>query len=241
MDDMVGVLDEGWSPLFQLDTVEHISFESVEQHYGHLLPDCKECKLDPLSVKGMSGEIKKMKKRRAVASCGWRAPEMQDLPKCIIEVAVLILRAHEEEKLPWPRMILEAIQTHIGKGSLEEMASCTDSALLFAPRGLETRPICNISPWYVAWDSARFKDMEPWREEWMTEAMHGGRSEHEIYEVSWEVALEKEMASLYEKIFSICSIDKKKVLRPDTIPSLSWSSATSQRPGAGACRPATIP
>ena len=97
--------------------------------------------------------INKMKKKRAVATDGWRVPEMCDLPAVLLEWATHLFRCHEAG-MEWPPAFETAIVSSPPKESESHDGTVAES--LFAPLPEATRPISNCVAFLSAWDIARY-------------------------------------------------------------------------------------
>ena len=92
----------------------------------------------------------------------------------------------------------------------EEGEEDVDPEYLFAPNADATRPITNLAAWFSLWSMVRYEHRTEWREQWLHKNMHGARTRHEIYHVSWRLALEIENKQLQGTDFSGASLDRKK-------------------------------
>ena len=52
--------------------------------------------------------------------------------------------------------------------------------------------------------------MTEWREQWLTPCMAGARKHHEIYDISWALALNLEYHTICQKFVAGISLDRKK-------------------------------
>ncbi len=80
--------------------------------------------------------------------------------------------------------------------------------------GSDTRPITNMSPWAVAWDSIRYDETQPIRDQF-PKSMHGARRGCERHGVSLDLALDIEEAHL--RALEMCGIIVDKAKFFDTL------------------------
>ena len=69
------------------------------------------------------------------------------------------------------------------------------------------RPINNASPWYSIYTSLRYEQMENWRNEVLPSSMHGARTGHGVWDVSFEHMLEMEAAVEKDQCLGALSLD----------------------------------
>ena len=116
-------------------------------------------------------------------------------------------------------MLSHALRVGVGRlpGGQTEETKVTNSEPADQPGGqqvageaLNNRPINNLSPLYCAYSGARFKHMASWRESWMDPSMHGARQGHEVFDTSWNLALQLEHAAVTNQHAAGISLDRKK-------------------------------
>jgi len=196
---------KAWHEIF--NQPEKGTFEEFVEKYEDCIRKAK-CEIGKLKVEKLKEAIDELNDDRAVASCGWRVPEMKLIPQVLLEPFAMLLEDIEEGG-DWPTFMGEIYTTMIEKEDDPDIMEV--AAENFAvPEPLGMRPINNFSPWYSAWSKVRFKEMAEWREEWMPEGMHGARDTHEALEVVYEHTLYMEKQTAEGKPAAAISLDWKK-------------------------------
>ena len=79
-----------------------------------------------------------------------------------------------------------------------------------ALRAFDMRPICNISPWSTIYSGLRFKHTQAWRESWLPASMAGARPKRDILDISLELTLEIDAATVNQTNLVGISLDRAK-------------------------------
>lgn len=201
---MHAALEKAWSPIFNVSDV--LDWQKFKERFGKYIKHA-ECELPQFQAEDLKKSFKRMNHYRSMASDEFTVPELRDLPLCILQLPAHNFRMHEAG-MEWPPPITLGMVTALGKEITED--ANVDPTDLTSPWADETRPITNLSVLYTAWDMARYEHRSAWREGWMSDSMHGARQEHEIFHVSWPIALKIEQSTLEKLGFSGSSLDRKK-------------------------------
>jgi exonuclease III len=203
--EMLATIAQAWQDLFHENDL--VNMDHVLTQIDPLLHSVP-CVLQPLSGQDLKKQLAKTKSSRAVALDGWRIEELKFLPCEWYDLLAKCLNAIENGA-SWPRICCLGVITTIPKGSGASPDDVPSGQLVMAD-GLSTRPITNLSPIYTTYSSCRYTQMTEWREQWLTPCMAGARKHHEIYDISWALALNLEYHTICQKFVAGISLDRKK-------------------------------
>ena len=205
--EIVEEIANSWTQLFNKN--EKADAKKIIARYGRYIKKT-DMKMRELDGSHYKEEFKRMKTKRATAADGWAVQELRDLPMSLLSMGARLMAEAEEEKGRWPDVLVLGITSCIRKGAEADEATRKDPSEVVAAQGEETRPITNMSPWVAAYENLRYGDAEKMREANMTEDMHGARKHHEVFGVSFPLALQIEEAGLANIDIAGISIDKRK-------------------------------
>ena len=203
--EVIAVLQSSWQNLFNKDKLAPLS--AFTNQYGDLLQPSK-CELPKITGHHLREKLCAAKNTRATALDGWRIPELKALPISFFDLVAQLFNL-VEEGAPWPDLCCQAVISTIPKVANSEPADQPGGQQI-AGEALNNRPITNLSPLYCAYSGARFKHMASWRESWMDPSMHGARQGHEVFDTSWNLALQLEHAAVTNQHAAGISLDRKK-------------------------------
>ena len=188
--EVIAVLQSSWQNLFNKNKL--VPLPAFTNQYGDLLQP-SECELPKITGQHLREKLRAAKNTRATALDGWRIPELKALPISFFDLVAQLFNL-VEEGAPWPDLCCQAVISTIPKVANSEPADQPGGQQI-AGEALNNRPITNLSPLYCAYSGARFKHMASWRESWMDPSMHGARQGHEVFDTSWNLALQLEHAA----------------------------------------------
>ena len=194
---------EEWKSIFNQE--EKGTYKEFKERYGKHIEE-KECEIGELTLESFKAAIKSMNNERAIASCGWRVPEIKRIHDEILKLYIELFKDIEEGR-EWPTFMKRVYTSMIEKQEDQDLED-VENFKVPEPGGM--RPINNLSPWYSVWSKARFKDMSEWREKWMPASMHGAREAHEALEVIYEHAIHMEKQTAEGQITAAVSLDWSK-------------------------------
>ena len=82
------------------DTPDNVSWKAFQDTFSKYIQP-KPCSIEPITALDLQKQLNTMSPHRAVATDGWRAREMKDLPIPILELAAFLLN-DIENGAPWP-------------------------------------------------------------------------------------------------------------------------------------------
>ena len=198
-------LSHMWGSLWNKPRLQ--SWEAFRHRY-HRYFTSHACNLPELTGAMLARYLKTRPAHRAVAACGTRMHEMQDLPVCLLDIPAAFLMDIENGD-GWPSVLEFGIVSCLPKGA-GDAAQDEMPLNVLAPKAADTRPITNLSPWKTLYSGLRYQHMNAWREQWLPHNMHGARSGHEVYDVSYELALLIEQHQRKGEPFGVISMDRRK-------------------------------
>ena len=206
--EMVSTLQKEWDDLFNLQTQP--SWDAFHEEFARFLQS-HPCEVPEFSASMIKAHIARVKKTRAVAADGWRMAEIKDLPLNLLSMVANLLGDLESTQ-KWPTSNTFAIVSCIPKAELSADQESSPQAI--ALRAFDMRPICNISPWSTIYSGLlglRFKHMQAWRESWLPASMAGARPKRDILDISLELTLEIDAATVNQTNLVGISLDRAKL------------------------------
>ena len=183
-DEIVSAVEASWQQI--------VSKKSLADPERFLSECCvqerPEWEAPPLFGRDIKAQISRAKNNRSVALDGWHVPELKDSPNIFYDIVAQVFTSVESGQ-SWPQACTEGLVAVIPKRGNQLNVVDVSPANLVLSDGLQTRPITVLSPLFSAYGSLRFRQLAAWRETWLCDSMHGGRSKHEVYDCSWALAL----------------------------------------------------
>ena len=204
-DEIVSAVEASWQQI--------VSKKSLADPERFLSECCvqerPEWEAPPLFGRDIKAQISRAKNNRSVALDGWHVPELKDSPNIFYDIVAQVFTSVESGQ-SWPQACTEGLVAVIPKRGNQLNVVDVSPANLVLSDGLQTRPITVLSPLFSAYGSLRFRQLAAWRETWLCDSMHGGRSKHEVYDCSWALALNLENSTALGIQLAGVTMDRRK-------------------------------